>query len=1029
MKSILMKISWIKIILYTIVIVFISLIYQNIARNVLSENLLNDVLYKILFVDFDEIGSIWSAQYTIGVISIGIVSLILANINTKKFGYTITEAIIIEETRFKLKYWDMVVFVIILSLFGMYFVTHKSLEGVTILFIVSGILVICILIQSLNIMLNAKEYKVNEIKKYIIDNVKKYVSEENYKSRKHNSYEGIKKFEQERDKSIVTILDKIHYHCVELLNINDTTAFIKNIELYIELMNIDFYKNNKERNKIRQEKLIETLKLHIYTICKQMIKNGNIKELKIVIEKINNKKENIYESDILIGNIIVILVDNFKYMKELESLEEYGLYKHVLEVVKNDINKITDNGYGYYLDEKTKVILEKIYINTLELIKVENINQANKNIDLYFKLLSKEVYIKDDELEYNKFTAKKNKLENIIKIYIINLIKLFIENNYIQNIKDIIEKLIDKKDEIILAEVIIREILISLTSSMRYINDLKLLELYNIYQYIYTLKIENEVKVELLERYYDSIKKNIYLNDIEKSVAINLFIEFISKKYSNCLIRLSDSQDNYYEEEYEISKKIALFIGRESILNASENDLIELIYTLNENCRILDQREYYTYAKEDKSYIYRVNELFAVLNVYAYYLIQVEESVNSDFKVKLNKILESYKKDQSTNKYSLNQMIIDSMGEYLYYYDSIYKLMNSISWEFMQLNTIKDVKIENSIIEFFVYYGVVFINHMNINIFMDNIKYFDNEENLITWINYFNSDGEIKNKEAMSRFCKINSVEDKDNYNGKELYKYLMEKYKGCFIQNVKRRDLKKEYIKDVETKINNEIKAQENYNLFRIGKHHPSIILNNRTYYIESIALSEINQDYNIKSISKKICNDLSKEIYLNLEKYSEAVDVNYKDINSIEYIIKIIKNTELKLDKCINGKLSENPFINQLLHTSESNKIDIEDIDKNIKKIGNYIPYNRLMYIDSSKCDLGLLIDDVIIEEYSDEDIEKELDKNEQFIINYNGKGINLNRDEMKLYIKKSKLKLNVHYYIKSNIEKKCGYTININ
>ncbi|EOU2018723.1 hypothetical protein C5S21_14870, partial [Clostridium perfringens] len=112
----------------------------------------------------------WQVQVTIALISISLTSLIISNLETKIYGQSIKDILMITN-KFQLTYIDKIILVILLSVINLWAIMYNSLPILVIIFIFSIIGVLDLILDSFNILFNPSEYEV-KVKKYIDNNVR-----------------------------------------------------------------------------------------------------------------------------------------------------------------------------------------------------------------------------------------------------------------------------------------------------------------------------------------------------------------------------------------------------------------------------------------------------------------------------------------------------------------------------------------------------------------------------------------------------------------------------------------------------------------------------------------------------------------------------------------------------------------------------------------------------------------------------------------------------------------------------------------
>ncbi|MDE7573797.1 hypothetical protein [Bacillus tropicus] len=140
------------------------------------------VIYiKILDSDYRSfLNATWQVQTSIAILTITFITLILARLDARILGFKLTEVMLLRSNKFQLNYWEKVWLNTLTVVINFFYVAHANLTGVSIIFLISSILTISLLRESLNIVIKPEQYE-NEIKMYILKELDQAIGFENSK--------------------------------------------------------------------------------------------------------------------------------------------------------------------------------------------------------------------------------------------------------------------------------------------------------------------------------------------------------------------------------------------------------------------------------------------------------------------------------------------------------------------------------------------------------------------------------------------------------------------------------------------------------------------------------------------------------------------------------------------------------------------------------------------------------------------------------------------------------------------------------
>lgn len=132
----------------------------------------------------------WQVQTSIAILTITFITLILGRLDTRILGFKLNEVMLLKSNELKLNYWEKVWLNTLTVVINFFYVAHANLAGVSIIFLISSLLTISLLRESLNIVTQPKRYE-NEMKTYILKELDKAIDFENNKEvKKADSKEG-----------------------------------------------------------------------------------------------------------------------------------------------------------------------------------------------------------------------------------------------------------------------------------------------------------------------------------------------------------------------------------------------------------------------------------------------------------------------------------------------------------------------------------------------------------------------------------------------------------------------------------------------------------------------------------------------------------------------------------------------------------------------------------------------------------------------------------------------------------------------
>jgi hypothetical protein len=696
---------------------------------------------------------------------------------------------------------------------------------------------------------------------------------------------------------------------------------------------VDFInRKDKNINEIVEEEL-KTIKISDYVIPNSYITETLYSEIygnylnklerimtleNLFYEKIEKEIEEKTYDILVVASRYDRKVKNIDFVKELYESEELKDYKKCCigkfsEKYISKENNITHLGFldDKKIDEimqKSKILIiaskyESMSITLIKGIKNKNIIITNENVGASY-LVDKHLIMRNfNKNEWiNKITTILNNYNYYKKIIKYNL--EYINNNYIENLKRIINK--EKKNDkhILICSIDTPYIGGSATNAYNMIKELRnkkykvsglfisgtesILDPDKIGN-IYFSKMDENIEINTINKINEIIKENTNINIIlVKNYKCFCIINFIIKKYfkNNIPIIFSPSGSKYITDMRDLEKIDKIDIDYEFINNLNNVELYELITKYDENIEM--------------------------------YVMNMAENILPNSKLTYN-ILKKVYNNEINLSFPINITYIDFKNNNLNLereYDIgfiCYSWKRKIKGGEIMRNIIKKIDPKLKILVVGLNSGIKSTDQITVRDNLDHeelLKYM-NKTKIICFTSLYDSSPNVL-KEAISCGCKIILTEnignseliEKEYVINLEDYNLWNEKIKKLLTttnQNINKElvygNISEEIINYIESCLKNKNQEKESVGIYKVPAEWDTEHLGNFDEYLkENINLNLINiKNYNI--IKKEIENNLKSDIYFDM-----YIKESYKrNINKMNWIIvskDFYRNTKINLN-----------------------------------------------------------------------------------------------------------------------------------
>lgn len=149
------QINVFKIIIYLTVILLFTVIYEFVV----SSSLFSREFFGFIYLNIEEqdirsfLYTVWQVQTSISILSITFITIILAKLDQRILGMTLTDVLLIKH-RTLLNYWETVLLSISIIFANLFFVSRGMLSASTLIFLFSGVIIFKLLFDSLTVIIN-----------------------------------------------------------------------------------------------------------------------------------------------------------------------------------------------------------------------------------------------------------------------------------------------------------------------------------------------------------------------------------------------------------------------------------------------------------------------------------------------------------------------------------------------------------------------------------------------------------------------------------------------------------------------------------------------------------------------------------------------------------------------------------------------------------------------------------------------------------------------------------------------------------
>lgn len=711
-------------------------------------------------------------------------------------------------------------------------------------------------------------------------------------------------------------------------------------------------------------------------------------------------------------------VKNYIYFeadKKLDNIKKVNEDRWINKIYnKFENNTYVSKLYNKIYSDNLVYILDGICVHNRTIIESNSINDLEKNLNFIYYIFN--IF----RLDKVKSIETKELLSHTKKI-LLESVENLLEYNHINEVVKVNNFIISKDFYYLDKNILIKEILQLIVQKYKNTSDKNIylaLNKYMLKDILNNINVSNnEINVAI---YQIECFKEIYRDSIiERNYREDVIVDFI-----NFTVPVSYKQYNEFEENNK--KGLLLAIIKHSI-DRNDSELYKIIIN-----KIYEKNAFEINFKS-KCIIY---DIVIIINIYLYYILEREEDFEEDFKNSIKPYLNLKYTDGTKYNFSVND-IIKSIGKNIWdYYSDVYDNMRYGRWECTPKGDAKALVITDILIDFYLFYTIVFIESYDYRCIINGIK--QDRETYMKILSYFNSNGVIKNEieSLLIKFIELYGF----NYN-KELKKNTMIRSKELYY--ILYTEFTQLNFEEIKEELNNTNKIEKiNTNISKIKLDIQSQLLNNELYrlvknplkksteygiklLLDNLVLSEsismLNMTYSdavVMGIEQKILELLTKKL-----KY---IRIYAKDKNKIQKLLKELKDNNLNINTTINHTLSEIWYIK---YNESTKDIEILDsIEENIKRKYN-IGINRgneAILLDAKNLDIKIKITELSIDQISEEEIRKYMNKNKKSSGNYGVNDINnivieLNEEQAKSYLKlrynqldiKFKVDINSHSY----------------
>lgn len=329
---------------------FLLIVISGIAWQIVS--------IQIRFPDFfyiapnknisDLVSTSWQVQAAISLLSITLASLMVNSLDNRLYGISIKEALFIKKQAFLLNYWEKILLCILISMGNYIFVSTDMLTSFTLVFIINGILIISIFIDTFAVINESLKLK-NRCKNYVNGIVKNIF---NYKIPS----------EDKRKNEFNIIFTNLTAHTKMLISQNNMDAINDNFDLILSTWGMS--KNTQHESAITY--LIE---VQIESILKELAVALKIDEIERIIKGIIIGSDEKKASQYFINSCLQILNSVTLLFQNKEQYFDYNIpswIQHETFEKSVCIPQVNKYDVAYLLSESVLTIQDNRNISEVE---------------------------------------------------------------------------------------------------------------------------------------------------------------------------------------------------------------------------------------------------------------------------------------------------------------------------------------------------------------------------------------------------------------------------------------------------------------------------------------------------------------------------------------------------------------------------------------------------------------------------------------------------------------------------------------
>jgi hypothetical protein len=173
------QLNYVKILIYSLLIMVFAITYDYL----INHYYIPFYPFRFIYIDMDEssltsfLFTVWQVQTALSLLSLTLVTIILVKLESRVLGMSMTDILLIKKDNLWLNYWEMIFVSIVIIIANLYFVSHEMLSGATLLFLLSGVTILILLVESLKVIMNP-EAQYQKVLKFLEKGINQSLSEE-----------------------------------------------------------------------------------------------------------------------------------------------------------------------------------------------------------------------------------------------------------------------------------------------------------------------------------------------------------------------------------------------------------------------------------------------------------------------------------------------------------------------------------------------------------------------------------------------------------------------------------------------------------------------------------------------------------------------------------------------------------------------------------------------------------------------------------------------------------------------------------